>query len=379
MRINVLNTLKAKSLPAGKWSDGQGLWLVKRSKERGKWVLRFSLAGHRREMGMGSWPDTTLAEARERAVNARCLVRDGLDPITERNQRRAKANRLTVAEAIDGCFAARRAELKRDGKAGRWLSPLSKHIIPRIGSIAIEDVDQHILKDTLEPIWHSKASTADKALSRINITLKYAAAIGLNVDLQAPMKTRALLGKQRHIVQHIKSMPYDEVPAFYQWLTTQHTVSALALRFLILTVKRTSEIRFATYDEIDGAVWTIPAERMKWPVEHRVPLTDEALRVIELTKQFEHSSLLFPTHHGKPMSDMAMSKFMTEHDYLARPHGFRSSFRTWCEEQTDASYDVKEACLAHKVDMGVVAAYQRSDRFERRRALLENWCSWVKK
>ena len=120
-----------------------------------------------------------------------------------------------------------------------------------------------------------------------------------------------------------------------------------------------------------------PKERMKWPVEHRVPLTKEALKVIELTKQFPHPTLLFPSHNGKAMSDMAMSKFMTQHDYEARPHGFRSTFRTWAEAETDADFATKEACLAHQVDKGVVGAYQRSDRLGKRTELLKNWSDFL--
>ena len=307
MLYNALNTMKAKSLDQGKWSDGQGLYLVKRDRIHGKWVLRLSLgAGTRREMGLGRWPDVSLAEARGRAAEARRQIRDGLDPIEERRKTRTIAKRMTITEAIHSCFTARQAELKGDGVAGRWLSPLNNHIIPQIGQVAIEDLDQHRIKETLGPIWHQKADTASKSLNRLNLTLKHAAALGLDVDLQATMKAKALLGKQRHTVTHIKSLRYQEAPNFYQWLCTQESMSALALRFLMLTVKRTSEVRFATYTEIEGDVWTIPKERMKWPVEHRVPLTKEALKVIQLTKQFPHTTLLFPSHNGKAMSDMAI-------------------------------------------------------------------------
>ena len=149
---NALNTMKAKSLDQGKWSDGQGLYLVKRDRIHGKWVLRLSLgAGTRREMGLGRWPDVSLAEARGRAADARRQIRDGLDPIEERRKTRTIAKRMTITEAIHSCFTARQAELKGDGVAGRWLSPLNNHIIPQIGQVAIEDLDQHRIKETLEP------------------------------------------------------------------------------------------------------------------------------------------------------------------------------------------------------------------------------------
>jgi hypothetical protein len=175
-KINGLSALKAKSLGPGKHFDGQGLILSKSRPETGKWIVRLVVQGKRREMGLGRWPDVTLAEARERAAEARRAVRDGNDPIDLRKAAQVRSDRLTIAEAIEQCFTARQAELKNDGQAGRWLSPLSIHIIPKIGSTAIEDLDQHLLKRTLEPIWHEKPDTARKAMNRMNLTLKHAAA-----------------------------------------------------------------------------------------------------------------------------------------------------------------------------------------------------------
>lgn len=379
MRYNQLNQMTAKSLGVGKHLDGLGLYLVKRRKETGKWILRLppNDSQKRREMGLGRWPEVSIAEAREQAGKARTRWRNGEDPIETRQQQRRSSRGLSVAEAIDGCFVARQAELKNDGKAGRWLSPLSVHIIPKIGKRPIEQIDQHILKQVLEPIWHTKAEVATKALSRMNLTLKHAAALGLEVDLQAVAKTKALLGKQRHVVQHIPSLAYSDVPKFYSWLTGVPGPTALALRLLILTATRTSEIRFASVEEIDGNIWTLPKERTKTGREHRVPLTDEALSVVAAARDIAVNEYLFSSYRGKPMSDMAMSKFMGRHNYEARPHGFRSSFRSWSEECTDAPFEVKEAVLGHAVDKGVVKAYQRSDRLEKRRLLLNSWTGFI--
>ena len=155
MIYNSLNPMKAKNLTAGKYADGRGLWLMKRSKVAGKWILRLSVDGKRREMGLGGWPDVGVAEARERSAEARRRLRDGVDPILERQGTRRKAKRLTLNDAIQTCFAARQAELKADGKAGRWMSPLTTHIIPSIGSMAIEDIDQHVLKRVLCFLAHT--------------------------------------------------------------------------------------------------------------------------------------------------------------------------------------------------------------------------------
>lgn len=373
MIYNALSQMKAKNLGAGKYADGQGLWLIKRSKQAGKWIQRLYVDGKRRDMGLGRWPDVSIAEARDKANLARRTLRDGSDPIQARQSTQKRVQRLTVAEAIDGCFKARQAELKGDGKAGRWMSPLLVHAIPKIGNKAIEDIDQHELKKLLEPIWHDKAETARKILSRLSLTLKHAAALGLDVDLQAVMKTQALLGKQRRETVHIPALPYCDAPNFYRWLCTKDLIAAYALRFLILTVARTSEVRFATYDEINGDVWTLPPERTKTGREHRIPLTDEALQVIELANASDDQALLFRSPRGKPLSDAAMSAFLKREAYDARPHGFRATFRTWVEEQTETPFEVKEACLGHVVDSEVVQAYQRSDRFERRRLLLSRW------
>lgn len=373
MLHNAIGQLRAKNLGPGKHPDGQGLWLVKRSKDAGKWILRLSIGGKRREMGLGRWPDVSIAEARERASVARKTLRDGTDPIVAREKSRRTVKRITVKEAVNGCFEARKAELKRDGDAGRWLSPLNVHIIPKLGKRAIEDIDQHVLKEILEPIWHDKPEAAAKALNRMSLTLKHAAALGLNVDLQATLKARALLGKQRHTVEHIPSLPYPEAPAFYRWLSTVEGVSALALRFLVLTVARTSEVRLATFSEIEGDIWHLPAERTKTGQDRRIPLTPEALRVVEAARKLSKGDHLFRAYRGKPISDAAMATLMKREGYVARPHGFRATFRTWVEEQTDTPFEVKESALGHTVDSEVVRSYQRSDRLEKRRQLMIEW------
>ena len=376
-KINVLSQFKAKSLGPGKHFDGQGLMLVKSRKDAGKWIVRLNVSGKRREMGLGRWPDVSIAEARRRAADARAELRDGVDPVAQRQAAQRKETRLTVAEAIEKCFAARQAELKNDGQAGRWLSPLSVHVIPKIGKMAIEEVDQHVLRKTLEPIWHEKADTARKAMNRMSLTLKHAAALGLDVDLQAVMKTQALLGKRRHETKHIPSLPYQDAPKFYRWLCAQDFVSAFALRFLILTVARTSEVRFATTEEIAGDLWTLDANRTKTATVHRVPLSSEAQNVIVARTPVKGSDLLFPTKRGKPMSDATMSRMMEREGLEARPHGFRATFRTWVEECTDASFEVKETALGHQVGSEVERAYQRSDLLDKRRVLLEQWAQFL--
>ena len=374
---HALTQMKAKNLGPGKHFDGRGLMLVKNRKDAGKWILRLVVDGKRREMGLGRWPDVSIAEAREHASAARKQLRDGADPIALRAASKRKANRLTVKEAIEKCYAARQAELKNHGKGMRWLSPLSIHVIPRIGTMAIEDVDQHVLKKTLEPIWHTKADTARKAMNRMNLTLKHAAALDHEVDLQAVMKAQALMGKSRHVAKHIPSLPYQDASKFYRWLCQQNYPSAFALRFLMLTVTRTSEVRFAVPSEIVDDLWTLAPSRTKTNSEHRVPLSAEALRVIETRPVLADAEFLFPSPRGKAMSDATMSRLMEREEMEARPHGFRATFRTWAEETTDASFEVKETCLGHQVGSEVERAYQRSDLLEKRRVLLDQWAVFL--
>ena len=217
---NALGQMLAKNLGQGKHPDGQGLWLVKRSKDAGKWILRLVVSGKRREMGLGRWPDVSIAEARERAAAARKQVRDGFDPIGERLRQRHAPGAITLAEAVKGCLEARQAELKSEGTSGRWMSALKLHVLPKLGKLPVEEIDQHNLKATFEPIWQEKPEAARKALNRINLTLKHAAALGLNVDLQATMKAKALLGKQKHKATHIPALAYVDAPKFYVWLHT---------------------------------------------------------------------------------------------------------------------------------------------------------------
>lgn len=369
--------MKARNLGAGKHADGQGLWLVKRSSHAGKWVLRLTVSGKRREMGLGRWPDVSIAEARERAADARKQVRDGIDPLLERTKAKQAPGVVTLKEAVDGCFEAKKAELKNEGANGRWMSSLKLYVLPKIGKIPVVDIDQHQLKATFEPIWQTKPEAARKALNRVNLALKYAAALGLDVDLMATRKAQALLGKQRHKATHIPSLPYLEAPRFYSWLCTLDHTAALALRFLMLTVARTSEVRLATFDEFQDGVWTLSPERTKTAREHRIPITQEGLKIIEIARERSPNEYLFPALKQQPISDMAMSSFMKREGYEARPHGFRATFRTWVEEQTETPFEVKEAALGHMVDAGVVGAYQRSDRLEKRRILMQQWSDWL--
>ena len=376
--LHKLSALQVQNAIPGKYNDGGGLWLVRRKDGGGQWILRITMHGRRREMGLGSTSEVSLKEARRHAETARALVREGKDPIKERERRRREAARKvhTLADVTADCFEARKASLKNDGKAARWMSALEIHVLPKLGRVPVAEIDQVDIKQVLSPIWHEKPEVAKKAIDRLGIVIQHAAAMGLDVDIQATAKAKALLGKQRRTVRHTPSLAWQETPAFYASLDEQ-TPTHLAMRLLILTAARSGEIRHLHLDEIDGDVWTIPAERMKAGKEHRIPLSAEAMRVIEAAMPFARDGLLFIGPRGKPISDMTLSMFMKRRSMHERPHGFRSSFRTWCAEATDTPREIAETALAHITGNSVERAYRRTDYLEQRRVLMERWADHV--
>lgn len=372
--LHKLTAIKVKKALPGKYSDGGGLWLNKRHDGGAQWYLRVSIHGRRREMGLGALAEVSLKDARQEAEKWRAVARQGKDPIKERQRQRRESVRAdhSLAMVAVEAFEARKAELKGDGKAGRWFSPLELHVLPKIGKVPIEELDQQDIKTALAPIWHTKSDTAKKAMNRLGIIIRHAAAMGLDVDMQATQKAKALLGKSRHNVQHIPSMPWQELPAFYKSLTDD-TIAHLALRLLILTATRSSEIRYFHERELDNDIWVIPAERTKTGKEHRVPLSGEALGVIDKAKPYMRNGYFFPSVRKGVISDATMSRYMERRGLEARPHGFRSSFRTWCAEATNTPREVAEAALAHSSGSKVERTYRRTDFLEQRRALMQRW------
>lgn len=379
---NRLTSSFIKSAPAGSYCDGAGLWLVKREDGGAQWVLRVTVHGRRREMGLGGLARVGLASARKLAERWRNIAAVGRDPIKEREAEEQAARRedITLNIITADAFESRKAELKGDGNAGRWLSPLNIHVLPKLGKVPVTDLDQRDIRDTLAPIWHTKADTARKAMNRISIVLKHAAALGLDVDLQATEKAKALLGKSRHVPKNIPAMDWRDVPDFYASLE-EPTLTHLASRLLILTALRSNPLRNLRLDQIDGDVWTVPAEAMKGRKDateaYRVPLSHEAQRIIDLARPHARNGFLFPNTRGGVISDMTLSRMMERRGLEARPHGFRTSLRTWLAETTDAPHEIAEAMLAHVTDGGVVRAYRRTDFLEQRRALSERWADYV--
>ncbi|MEP1144019.1 MAG: integrase arm-type DNA-binding domain-containing protein [Henriciella sp.] len=374
-------------LPAGKYELGRGLRLVKRNEKAGKWVFRYRLFGRRPEMGLGGWPAVSLGGAREKADAARQLVANGIDPMQERSKGSADTKHL-FEDVMQEAFESHKKSLRGDGKAGRWLSPLEQHVVPKIGKMPITMIDQNVIRDALKPIWHSKAPTAIKALNRTGIVFRHAAAMGLDVDVTATTKAKALLGVQEHKTKGIPMMPWAEVPAFYSSIVAPdpedqaETVTKLCLRMLILCGIRSKAVRLMNLSEIDGDIWTAPGPHLKGgkdkTPDFRVPVTTEMRNVMEACKPFMRADgYLFPGRTKGVISDVVTSRYMAKRDLEARPHGFRKSLRTWASQATDLDWRVGEMLIEHDKRDAVAKTYDLDDYLERRAPVLERWGEYV--
>ncbi|MCU9839164.1 integrase arm-type DNA-binding domain-containing protein [Ruegeria sp. WL0004] len=369
--VGKLTAQTIKGLGDGTHQDGSGLFLKIRGKSK-TWTYRYQLEGRRRDMVLGKYPDMSLKEARMARNDAYRAKENGVDPIDARSSHREIA---TVSEMVSEAFNAIRGDLKRGGKAGRWMSPMNTHIIPKLGDKDVTSITGADIHATLAPIWRTKTSAAEKALQRLGIVLRHAAAkYPGQIDMSATVNARTLLGSQAHRVEHIPAMPWADVPAFYARLGT--TGAGLALRMLILTAARSTPVRLATVDQFDADVWTVPGENMKSGDPFRIPLSSEAQRIVTHAAPLARGGYLFVGHRGKPLSDMSMTQVMKRAGLPYRPHGFRSSFRDWCADHGE-DWNLAEVALDHRVGGKVQRSYQRSDLLDRRRPLMERWGAWV--
>ncbi|MCE9657797.1 MAG: tyrosine-type recombinase/integrase [Burkholderiales bacterium] len=348
------------------------------------WILRYSLGGRRPEMGLGSYPEVGLGEARRKGAEARELVRQGLDPIRSAKAARsanlaAQAQLRTFAECAAGFIADKESEWSNVKHAAQWRSTLATYAYPVIGGLNVADVTTAHLVTILRPIWKTKTETATRVRNRIENVLDWATV----ADLRTGPNPAKWTGHLEHLlaapekvqkVVHHRSMPYGELPAFMERLRKAEGQGARALEFAILCASRSGEVRGATWPEIDDALWIIPADRMKTDREHRVPLTAAALQLLE--RQPKDGALIFPSTQGKPLSDMTLTAVLRRMDVDAVPHGFRATFKTWATERTTFPREVVEMALAHAVEGKVEGAYQRGDLLEKRRRLMAAWAAY---
>lgn len=383
----------AKEGKKGMTGDGQGLYLQITAGGSVSWIYRFKLQGKQRYMGLGSFPETSLAEARERATDNRKLVKSGIDPI-EVGLEQDHADEATPS--FTSCAAryimSHRRSWRNAKHARQWVSTLKAYARPVIGSKPVDEVATQDVLKILSPIWTSKTETAKRVQGRIENVLDYAAAHNYR-DPVNPARWRGhldkLLAKPSRVkkVAHHPAMPYEEVAAFMAELQGYTSISSKGLQFLILTATRTSEVLRSEWSEVDldNETWTIPPDRMKARREHRVPLPRQAVTLLSELPRVKGNPYVFPgARYGRPLSNMAMLQLMRgmgygldgdRGDYV--PHGFRSSFRDWAGEVTSYPRDVAEMALAHTIENKVEAAYRRGDLFEKRRAMMQEWADYI--
>ncbi|MEO9781631.1 MAG: integrase arm-type DNA-binding domain-containing protein [Sedimentitalea sp.] len=372
-----LSARKAETAKPGRHGDGRGLFLYVKPTGARSWVLRYQVQGRRRDLGLGPYPDVSLAMARERASEARRLIAMGDDPIAKKQQAMPKTFRDAALELIE----SKRPGWKSAKHASQWTSTLEAYVFPKVGQVQVAKIETADVMGTLTPIWSKKPETANRVRQRIEAVIDYATALGIRAG-DNPARWRGhldhLLPKPTKVraVKHHPALPYAEIAEFMGDLSQRRGVAARALGFTILTAARSGETRGMTWGEVDleNGVWTIPANRMKAGKEHRVPLSAGTIALLGPRRDI--ASLVFESEArlGKPISDMSMTAVLRR---MGRDgitvHGFRSTFRDWAGETTGFPREVIEAALAHGIKDKAEAAYARSDLFDKRRDLMAAW------
>ncbi|MCI4661667.1 MAG: integrase arm-type DNA-binding domain-containing protein [Neomegalonema sp.] len=375
-----LTARKVETASPGKHGDGRGLMLVVKASGAKSWVLRYQINGRRRDLGLGAYPDVSLARARERALEARQLIAEGRDPLNEKNKRKE----LIFTDAATALIESKRSGWRNAKHAAQWRSTLESYAFPVLGKLAVQAIETEDVLAALRPIWEVKPETASRLRQRIEAVLDYATVLGARSG-ENPARWRGHLdhllprpGKVR-AVAHFAALDWREIGGFMRDLTAREGVAPRALRFAILTAARAGEVRLASWQEIDlqAKVWTIPAARMKAGKEHRVPLSEAAMAALGTAGA--QTELIFGSEikPGRPLSDMSMTALLRR---MGREritvHGFRSTFRDWAGETTRFPREVIEMALAHQLKDKAEAAYARGDLFTKRRALMDDWSAW---
>ena len=389
---NALTPLTVKNAKPGRYADGGGLQLLVKESGARSWVYRYMLKGRSRDVGLGpaAGPGAVaLTKARDLADDLRRLVKAGVDPLQQREQSAAEEAAAAQAAAIAGItfkasaetyIAAHEESWRNDKHRQQWRNTLATYVYPKMGDIPVADIDTAHVMAVLEPIWRAKPETASRVRGRLESILDAARARGHrqgenparwrgHIAEMLPARTRLSRG-------HHKAMPYAEVPAFMAKLRTREATAALALEFAVLTATRSGEVLGAKWAEVDleKAIWTIPANRMKAGKEHRVPLSPRAVEILEGVAKVG-GDYLFSGNGEDKLSIMAMTMLLRRMKLDCTVHGFRSAFRDWAAECTGFSHEVCEMALAHVIGNKAEAAYRRGDLFDKRRKLMEAWAT----
>ena len=384
---NALSAVFVQSVQeTGTYADGGGLNLRVEDSGAKFWFQRVTIDGKRRNLGLGGYPTVSLAEARKAAlVNAR-MIREGRDPLAEKREAitaRQRPPTPTFAEASEIVIDIRRPTWSNAKHAEQWTNTLTTYAFPKLGPKLVTDITSSDILSVLTPIWIEKPETASRVRQRMETVLDWAVAQGYRTDNPAARSIAKVLPRTPRTKQHFAALHYRDVPAALATANGSNadTVTKLAFEFLVLTAARSGEVRLATWNEIDwrGRRWSVPAERMKARREHQVPLSTRSIEVLRQAEELTDGSggLVFPGLRGRPLSDMVFTALLRRLDIPAVAHGFRSSFRDWCIECTDVSWAVGEAALAHNLGTSTEQAYARTDLFDQRRDLMQQWADFV--
>lgn len=349
------------------------------------WILKVLIGTQRYSIGLGGFPDVSLAEARSKAKEYKDAIREGRDPLAERRARQAELKtaqikQITFAEAARRCHAARAAEFRNAKHRQDWISSLERFAFETIGDLPVSTIEPAHVLAVLEPIWMTRTETATRVRQRIESVMGWAIASehynGLNParwkdNLKPLLPTPSKIIKQGHFA----ALPWNELPDFMPRLRERKGMGALALEFAILTAARSGEVRGATWAEIDmqERVWRIPAERMKAGRAHNVPLSDAALALLKNTPRMAGSNFVFTATRGGQLSDMALTQTLRRMGEAVTAHGFRSTFKDWARSTANYPDEVSELALAHVNSDATRAAYARDELLPQRRSQLQDW------
>lgn len=387
-RLNVIWI--QRTTKAGRYADGNGLYLQISSKGTKSWLFRYQYNKKSYNMGLGSVAFVSLAAAREKAIQCQKILLEGKNPLIERQVKLQEqfieaSKQITFDECVIQYIEAHSIKWRNKKHKSQWENTLSTYASPIFGKLSVQSIDIELIMRALEPIWYSKTETATRVRGRIECILDWATVRGYRSGIN-PARWRGHLDKllpSRPSIQkthHHEALPISELSEFISKLRAESCVTRYALEFLILTACRTNEVLGAKWSEIniEEQVWVIPAERMKAKREHRVPLSTRALEILVQLKEEAKSDFVFPGYvAGKPLSNMAMLQLIKKQlGYKITTHGFRSTFRDWAAEYTIFPREVAESALAHTLKNKAEAAYLRGDFFLKRRKLMSTWAEF---
>jgi len=377
-------TVKNLKTP-GRYTDAliKGLHVWVKSNGRKYWIFRYSFSKIQHNISLGTFPTLSIADARLRAQKARDELDKGINPAATRNAAKTKkiekaATKITFKEFAISCIEIKRAEWTNRKHGDQWENTLREYAYPVIGNKALDEIDTEDILKILTPLWTSRTETASRLRGRIEWILSSATTRKLRVGVN-PAQWRGHLqtilplpNKVKKVIHH-KALPYRQIPEFLADLREMVTVGALALEFTVLNASRTGEVIGGLRTEINEDVWTIPGTRMKAKREHRVPLCQRSMEILNIAKAMDPESDYLFSNKGKSLSNMSMSMILRRANVDATVHGFRSAFRDWVSEETNHPSEVAEMALAHAIGNKVEAAYRRKDLLEKRRILLNDW------